>query len=96
MSSKDYETTDTSSNPMTIPLAVVAQAEAAASNEIENDTRTVSNSSFQTPETQSNRTGPDTLTPRYVQSSIFREMVEYLTERMSPQHFTRSQTHENR
>ena len=60
MASKDPSSTDSPSNAMELPSAVIAQAEAAASNEIAEDFR-------HDPDTQSERISEDMLIPGYVQ-----------------------------
>lgn len=68
MASKDSQTTDTPSDLMELPSSVVAQAEAAASNELDNDALTASDSFSQAPRAQSNRTRADVPPPKYVQA----------------------------
>ena len=53
MASKDSENADAPVNPMELPSAVIAQAEAAASNENEMSTLTVSDSLHNVPERHS-------------------------------------------
>ena len=63
MASKDVESTDAPDNTMELPPVVIAQAEAAASNEIEADALPTSGSLGHDPSTQSDPTTKNVLTP---------------------------------